>query len=148
MIHKATGIVERTKSKTETRIAEIKEKTQAINQPLLDQIKNQKAQIYEFMEAEKDHLFKGKKRSREFTNAKIGYQKSSELKTLKGAKWSDVLAKLKSLKLRDAISRKEEPDKDAIKKLSAEKMKEIGVELKDKDTPYIDLVEVFPDPAA
>ena len=137
---------------------ELKRITQDIESRLNDDIASLKAQAAEeaaqhttrmsalengldaFSEAHKTDIFKDR-RSVTLDYGTLGYRKSTELATVKGATWKTVLGKLKELAFKEAIRTKEEPDKDIISQWPEERLALVGCERKEKDTFWFELDE-------
>ena len=137
---------------------ELKRITQDIESRLNDDIAALKAQAAEdaaqhntrmaalengltaFSEAHKTDIFKDK-RSLTLDYGTLGYRKSTELGTGKGATWKTVLGKLKELAFKEAIRIKEEPDKEVIGQWPEERLALIGCERREKDAFWFELDE-------
>ena len=93
-----------------------------------------------FSEAHKTDIFKDK-RSLTLDYGTLGYRKSTELGTVKGATWKTVLGKLKELAFKEAIRIMEEPDKEVIGQWPEERLALIGCERREKDAFWFELDE-------
>ena len=93
-----------------------------------------------FAELKKEELFKDK-RSVIYDYGALGYRRSSELKPVSGATWASVLGRLKKLDFKNAIRIKEEPDKDVMAQWPDERLSQVEVERKQKDTFWFEINE-------
>lgn len=93
-----------------------------------------------FAEIKKDEIFDGK-RSLRLDYGELGYRKSTELATVKGFTWKQVLGKLKELAFKEAIRIKEEPDKEVMSQWPDERLALVGTERREKDTFWFEIDE-------
>lgn len=110
-------------------------------EPIKQDICGMEQALLRFAESRKDELF-SKKKSRDLTFGVIGFRAASTLKTLKKAiTWERVLGTLNELKMTSCIRTKEEVDKDELRKLSPEKLAEVGCKMVQEDSFYYELAE-------
>lgn len=98
------------------------------------------AALVKYAEYNKPELF-AKRKSLELTYGTIGYRQSSKLKLLAKHSWERVLQALRDNGLHDLIRTKEEPDKEAMKSLTPEHLKELGCKVVQEDSFFYELSE-------
>jgi len=148
LIHTATGVVDKAEQKSQERINEIKEKTKAINKPLVDQIKQQESQVFNFLSANKKTLF-AKTRSLKLATGTVGFRRSTKITTLtKKIKWADVLIELKVKNLKMAIRGKETVNKEELHRLDDDTLESVGCKRDLNDDPYYEFPNDLAEPTA
>ncbi|WP_027190052.1 host-nuclease inhibitor Gam family protein [Fundidesulfovibrio putealis] len=113
--------------------------------PLREKRRLLESALTTYATASKEALFK-KGKSIKLTHGVFGFRASDELKPLPKGTWKEVLgklngmaAKLAKLELPGCIRIKEEPDKEALRKLPEDLRAEAGVRIVGKDTFYYEL---------
>ncbi|MBF0481305.1 MAG: host-nuclease inhibitor Gam family protein [Desulfovibrionaceae bacterium] len=126
---------EAVKADANARIDAIKAEAKLKVAPIDARIKELEAAMAAFGVTRKEEVFK-KRRSMPLVFGKIGFHKSVELKPMPKTTWEMVLEKIKELKIVGVIRIKESIDKEALKKLSDERLEQIGVRKVPKDDFY------------
>jgi phage host-nuclease inhibitor protein Gam len=104
--------------------------------------------LLNFSEYYKDELYKGRK-SLSVTFGTFGYRASSKIKLLYKKTWEGVLEALQSEEgMEKYIRVKQEPDKEALKGLSEDRLKSIGCKLVQENTFFYETAEQEIAPAA
>lgn len=96
--------------------------------------------LMRYADYHKDSLFKTRK-SVELSFGSFGFRASSKLKLIGKMTWERVLQSLRDNGLTTCIRIKEEPDKEALKGLSPERLKDLGCRVVQDDTFYYELAE-------
>lgn len=104
-------------------------------EPLQNRIKRLEADIREYVAAHRAEM-DGK--SRRMTFGTVGYRLSSKLMA-PAAKLADIIRAVKQLGLTDCIKTTEQLDKDALKRLPADKLAATGAYIKQVDEFYYDI---------
>lgn len=87
----------------------------------------------------RDELLPGKTKSAETPLATYGFRTGlPTLKTLKGWTWTKVLGALRAKRWRKLIRVKYEPNKDAIKRLPAARLAEIGCQIEQAEAFFVE----------
>lgn len=110
-------------------------------EPVRKYISRLEAGLTAYAESNKDTLF-SRARSLDLTYGRIGYRKSTTLKTLSKVTWKDVLAALKRRKDKRGIRVKEEVDKDELHTWDDAQLEKVGVERKIEDGFFYEIEEV------
>lgn len=111
--------------------------------PFIDLLTEERTRLIlsaeKYAEAHRDELLPGKAKSAETPLATYGFRIGlPTLKTLKGWNWDKVLCALRALRWRKLIRVKYEPDKDAIKRLPAARLAEIGCRIDQAEAFYVE----------
>lgn len=109
-------------------------------QPSRDYIARLEAGLNAWAETNKDALF-GKARSLELDYGRLGYRKSTTLKTLPKVTWKAVLEALKRRKDKDGLRVKEEVDKEALREWEDGRLAKLGVERVTEDHFFYEVKE-------
>ena len=99
------------------------------SQPFSKEKNDLELELEQFCQSRYDEFKKIK--SKRLTFGTVSFRLSSKLSTKKTWEW--VLAQLKELGWRDCIRTKEEPDKEALKALGADRLSLVGCKLKVDD---------------
>lgn len=100
-----------------------------------------------FAEYHKAELFIRRK-SCDLTFGSIGFRASTKIKLLSKMTWERVLEILRDTGLRQCIRVKEEPDKEALKGLAPEHLKELGCKVVQEDTFFYEIADQEIQPGA
>jgi phage host-nuclease inhibitor protein Gam len=109
-------------------------------EPYHQQISSLDQALARYADYNKAEIFTRKK-SLELAFGIIGYRASSKIKLLAKRSWEQVLQTLHDHARGDLIRVKEEPDKEKMKGLSTEYLKEIGCKVIQEDVFYYELAE-------
>jgi phage host-nuclease inhibitor protein Gam len=110
-------------------------------QPHKTQIEVLGQALLNFSEYYKDELYKDRK-SLALTFGSIGYRASTKIKLLYKKTWEGGLEALQSEEAMDKYIRtKQEPDKEALKGLSEDRLKSFGCKLVQEDTFFFETAE-------
>lgn len=101
-------------------------------EPLKARIAAIEAGITVFAEFRKKDLF-ADRRSRDLDHGRLGFRRTSELKTKPKITWAMVLERLKDLQFTEAIRVKHSVDKDALRGWPDEKLDMVGVRRQQRD---------------
>jgi phage host-nuclease inhibitor protein Gam len=121
-------------------IDEIKRRAASEAEPIRQEIARMEDAVTRYAAYHKPELF-AKKKSLDLTFGVIGYRASSKLRLLSKVTWEAVLQNLRDFDLREFIRVKEEPDKEALKGLPPERLKELGCKVVQEDTFFYELSE-------
>ncbi len=129
-----------TEAKMNDDIDRIKADAEAAVAPLSSRLASLENGLLAFAEYNKDELF-SKARSKDLVHGSLGYRRSTELKTLPKMTWKQVLGKLEELGFAEAIRVRRDPDKDALRTWSPERLELIGCKMQEKDTFWYEINE-------
>ncbi len=118
----------------------IKAKTAKEAEPYNQEIAVLEQSLMRYADYHKDSLFKGRK-SVALSFGSFGFRSSSKLKLFGKMTWERVLQSLRDNGLTTCIRIKEEPDKEALKGLSPEHLKDLGCRVVQEDTFFYELAE-------
>jgi phage host-nuclease inhibitor protein Gam len=93
-----------------------------------------------YAEYNKAELF-AKRKSVDLTFGVFGFRASTKIKLLAKMTWARVLQNIHDWDRPELIRIKEEPDKDVMKRLSPEELKELGCKVVQEDVFYYELAE-------
>ena len=98
------------------------------------------ASLAAYAEYNKPVLFSDKK-TIDLLFGSFGFRKSSAIKNMKGFKVADVIAKIKELGLRNAITVKESLNKDVMKEWADKQLEAVGAMREEKDSFWYEVKE-------
>ena len=109
-------------------------------EPHKQEIATLEAALVKYAEYNKAELF-ARRKSLELAFGVIGYRASTKLKLLAKHTWERVLQSLRDNGLHDCIRVKEEVDKEAMKGLTPEHLKDLGCKVVQEDVFFYELSE-------
>ena len=118
----------------------LKGKAAAEAEPHKQEIAALEQSLARFAEYNKPELF-AKRKSCDLTFGSLGFRSSSKIKLLSKMTWERVLQALRDTGLRQCIRTKEEPDKEALKALSPEHLRELGCKVVQEDTFFYEIAD-------
>jgi phage host-nuclease inhibitor protein Gam len=93
-----------------------------------------------YAEYNKAELF-ARRKSVELTFGTFGFRRSAEIRPLAKWTWARVLRNIKDWGRMDLVRTREEPDKEVMKRLSPEELKELGCRVVQEDVFYYEPAE-------
>lgn len=109
-------------------------------EPYKQQIASLEQALCRFAEYNKAELF-SRRKSCELTFGSIGFRASSKIRLLSKMTWERVLQTLRDTGLTQCIRVKEEPDKEALKALSPDHLKELGCKVVQGDSFFYEIAD-------
>jgi len=110
-----------------------KQEAKGAAEPLVERKEILEAALSAYAEYNKPTLFDSKK-TIDLLHGRFGYRKSTAIKPMKGFRIADVIAKIKSLGLKNALRTKESLNKDVMSEWADEQLQAVGAVREEKDT--------------
>jgi phage host-nuclease inhibitor protein Gam len=115
--------------------------------PYKQEIAGLEQALARFAEYHKSELFT-KRKSCDLTFGAIGFRASSKIKLLSKMTWERVLQTLRDTGMRHCIRMREEPDKEALKALAPDHLKELGCKVVQEDSFFYEIADQELSPGA
>lgn len=127
-------------------IARLKARAEEQSRPWRERIEALERGLKAWAEGQKENLF-AERRSVELTHGRVGFRRSTVLRTRRGTTWADVLGRLKELGRTDGIRVREDVDKEAVKAWPESELEPLGLTRHERDVFWYEVDEVELDDA-
>lgn len=118
----------------------LKTKAAAEAEPHRQEIAALEQALTRFAEYHKAELF-ARRKSCDLTFGSIGYRASSKIKLISKMTWERVLQTLRDTGMQQCIRVQEAPDKEALKALSPEHLRELGCKVVQEDSFFYEIAD-------